>query len=288
MVSVASLDCRDMHAQAPPAAVLGPGSSPGRRPRSLRCPPFRNARRPARSPPTTLPQVPAFPQRPPPRPEPTNTPPPTSQTAARHPAIRPPPHNWHEVVCALRQTCLVPLQATALAFPFRPPPVLPWWIKAHETRSRTSMSEQDKAGVKPGATSDPKSDAKRQAALQGALTQIERQFGKGTVMRMGDPGRARGRRRDPDRRAGARHRARDRRRPARPDHRDLRPGVVGQDDARLPHPRRGPEARRRVRVRRRRARDGPAVRPADRASTSTSCWSRSPTTASRRWRSSTC
>src|SRR2546421_698124 len=52
------------------------------------------------------------------------------------------------------------------------------------------MSEQEKAGVKPGATPDPngKSDAKRQAALQGALTQIERQFGKGTVMRMGDPG----------------------------------------------------------------------------------------------------
>src|SRR5271154_4348884 len=50
------------------------------------------------------------------------------------------------------------------------------------------MSEQEKAGPKPGATSDPKADAKRQAALQGALTQIERQFGKGTVMRMGDPG----------------------------------------------------------------------------------------------------
>ena len=50
------------------------------------------------------------------------------------------------------------------------------------------MSEQDKAGAKPGASGDPKSDAKRQAALQGALTQIERQFGKGTVMRMGDPG----------------------------------------------------------------------------------------------------
>jgi recombination protein RecA len=50
------------------------------------------------------------------------------------------------------------------------------------------MSENDKAGPRPGATSDPKADAKRQAALQGALTQIERQFGKGTVMRMGDPG----------------------------------------------------------------------------------------------------
>src|SRR5258706_2765298 len=44
------------------------------------------------------------------------------------------------------------------------------------------MSEQDKA-ASPDA-----SDAKRQAALKGALSQIEKQFGKGTVMRMGDPG----------------------------------------------------------------------------------------------------
>src|ERR1700726_4958732 len=48
------------------------------------------------------------------------------------------------------------------------------------------MSENQK-GANVGA-SDPKADVKRQAALQGALTQIERQFGKGTVMRMGDPG----------------------------------------------------------------------------------------------------
>src|SRR3954470_3809264 len=39
------------------------------------------------------------------------------------------------------------------------------------------MSTQDAAATKA-----------RDAALQGALTQIERQFGKGTVMRMGDPG----------------------------------------------------------------------------------------------------
>ena len=36
-------------------------------------------------------------------------------------------------------------------------------------------------------TQDPAAKA-RDAALQGALTQIERQFGKGTVMRMGDEG----------------------------------------------------------------------------------------------------
>src|SRR6266481_626130 len=37
-------------------------------------------------------------------------------------------------------------------------------------------------------TDQEKAAKARDAALQGALTQIERQFGKGTVMRMGDPG----------------------------------------------------------------------------------------------------
>src|ERR1700689_2455404 len=49
------------------------------------------------------------------------------------------------------------------------------------------MSDEQRNAPTVGA-SDPKADVKRQAALQGALTQIERQFGKGTVMRMGDPG----------------------------------------------------------------------------------------------------
>ena len=42
------------------------------------------------------------------------------------------------------------------------------------------MSTQDAAAEK--------AEKARDAALQGALTQIERQFGKGTVMRMGDEG----------------------------------------------------------------------------------------------------
>src|SRR5438445_4841639 len=46
------------------------------------------------------------------------------------------------------------------------------------------MTDEKKTGPVP----DAKLDAKRQAALQGALSQIEKQFGKGTVMRMGDPG----------------------------------------------------------------------------------------------------
>ena len=137
-------------------------------------------------------------------------------------------------------------------------------------------------------TEDEKAAKARDAALQGALTQIERQFGKGTVMRMGDEGAQVQGQRDPDRRAVARPRARHRRRAARAHRRGLRPGVLGQDDARLPRARRGPEARRRLRVHRRRARDGPALRPARSASTSTSCSSRSPTTASRRSRSPTC
>ena len=38
------------------------------------------------------------------------------------------------------------------------------------------------------STQDPAAAKARDAALQGALSQIERQFGKGTVMRMGDQG----------------------------------------------------------------------------------------------------
>jgi recombination protein RecA len=45
------------------------------------------------------------------------------------------------------------------------------------------MSDQNDA-----AAPDGRSDAKRQAALKGALAQIEKQYGKGAVMRMGDPG----------------------------------------------------------------------------------------------------
>src|ERR1039458_7215729 len=75
--------------------------------------------------------------------------------------------------------------APDLASGFRPPPVLPWTLKARENRSPTEMTDYEKGAR---GASDPKSDAKRQAALKGALAQIERQFGKGAVMRMGDPG----------------------------------------------------------------------------------------------------
>ncbi len=124
------------------------------------------------------------------------------------------------------------------------------------------MSVNDR-GATVGAP-DPKADAKRQAALQGALTQIERQFGKGTVMRMGDPGARVNCDAIPTGALSLDIALGHRRRAPRAHRRDLRPGVLGQDDARLPHHRRDAEARRRVRVRRRRARDGPALCPADR------------------------
>ena len=103
----------------------------------------------------------------------------------------------------------------------------------------------------------------REEALDVALGQIERQFGKGSVMRMSDRPQVVDRR-DLDRLALARHRARDRRAAARAHRRDLRPRVVGQDDARLPRDRRGAAPRRHLRLHRRRARDGPAVRAPDR------------------------
>ena len=110
----------------------------------------------------------------------------------------------------------------------------------------------------------------KDAALEAAVKQIEQRVRR----RLGDEARRarrHGRRGDPDRGALARPRARHRRRAARPDRRDLRPRVLGQDDARLPHHRRGPGARRRLRVRRRRARDRPDLRASGSASTPTSC-----------------
>ena len=103
----------------------------------------------------------------------------------------------------------------------------------------------------------------REEALDVALGQIERQFGKGSVMRMSDAAAGVGRG-GLDGLALARPRARHRRPAARTRRRDLRPRVLGQDDARLPRDRRGAASRRDLRVHRRRARDGPDVRAPDR------------------------
>ena len=86
---------------------------------------------------------------------------------------------------------------------------------------------------------------------------------RASVMKMSDRAAGLGRR-GLDGLALARPRARHRRPAARPHRRDLRPGVLGQDDARLPRDRRGAAARRHLRLHRRRARDGPDLREADR------------------------
>ena len=103
-------------------------------------------------------------------------------------------------------------------------------------------------------------DSDKQKALDAALAQIDRAFGKGSAMRLGSreaieietisTGLAR-----------ARHRARHRRPAARPRRRDLRPGKLGQDDPRAARGRRGAEGRRRRRLRRCRACARPDLRP---------------------------
>ena len=102
--------------------------------------------------------------------------------------------------------------------------------------------------------------AERGKAVDAALATIEKQFGRGAIMKLGSREQQVARH-DPDRLDRARPRARRRRHPARPDHRDLRPGVVGQDDRLPARPRRGPGARRRRRLHRRRARARSRLRP---------------------------
>ena len=108
-------------------------------------------------------------------------------------------------------------------------------------------------GRKDASPIDDRNDTQRAKAIEMAVGQIEKQFGKGSIMRLGQKD-AVGRSRDFDRLGQPRLRARHRRRPARPRHRDLRTGVVGQDDAGAAGDRGGAEARRHGGVRRRRAR----------------------------------
>ena len=124
-------------------------------------------------------------------------------------------------------------------------------------------------------------------AVAGAIAAIEKQFGKGAIMPLGG-GEIADDRRHPDRLARPRPRARRRRLPARPRRRDLRPRVVGQDDAHAARDRRRRSAP---------AASAPSSTPSTRstsatrassASTSRSCSSRSPTAASRRSRSPRC
>ena len=98
-------------------------------------------------------------------------------------------------------------------------------------------------------------------ALDAALSQIERAFGKGSIMRLGKNQQGGRDRDDSDRLARPRHRARRRRPAARPRGRDLRAGILGQDHADPACHRRGAEEGRRLRLRRRRTRARSRLRP---------------------------
>ena len=89
---------------------------------------------------------------------------------------------------------------------------------------------------------DPKDTKEKRKAVDLAVSQIERQFGKGSIMKLGD--------REgqdiaviSDDLALGRLRPGRRRHPARPGHRDLRPRIVGQDHPGAARRRRGPAAR---------------------------------------------
>ena len=127
----------------------------------------------------------------------------------------------------------------------------------------------------------------RDKALEMALSQIEKQFGKGSVMKMGEKGddEHRG---HPHRCPGPRPRPRRRRPAPGPGRRDLRPRVVGQVHPRHARRGRGAAQRRHLRLHRRRARHGPGLRQGHRGRRRRAADLASPTPASRRSRSPTC
>ena len=93
------------------------------------------------------------------------------------------------------------------------------------------------------ANRDRAATSNRDRAIDLAVSQIEKQFGKGAIMKLGEDALIRDVADHLDRLARPRHRARRRRLAARPRRRDLRSGVVGQDDARAARHRAGAEAR---------------------------------------------
>ena len=135
---------------------------------------------------------------------------------------------------------------------------------------------------------DAPMDDQKNKALVAALAQIEKQFGKGSIMKMGEAQIANDLHGRLHRLARPRYRPRRRRPAPRPRGRDLRSRVVRQDHA-VPAGRRAdPEGRRRRRLHRRRERARPGLRRQARRERRRPPASRSRTRASRRWRSPTC
>ena len=117
-------------------------------------------------------------------------------------------------------------------------------------------------------------ESSRKTALDAALGQLDRQFGRGTIMRLGDSTVPPRHRDHLDRIARPRRGSRHRRTAARAGRRDLRAGVVRQDD---PFPR-GDRARRSGAAAppHSSTRSTRSIRPTPRKSASTSTISSSP------------
>ncbi len=124
------------------------------------------------------------------------------------------------------------------------------------TPARPQLVRRTRTRQRSGDTMDDN----RKKALAAALTQIEKQFGKGSVMRMGDAGAVRNVEVISTGSLGLDLALGCRRRAQGPGGRDLRPGVLRQDHADPAHRRRGPEAGRHRRLRRRGARPRSGLR----------------------------
>ena len=85
--------------------------------------------------------------------------------------------------------------------------------------------------LKSKAAAPPIASSEKAKALQAALAQIEKQFGKGTIMRLGEGEVIRRHPGGVHRLAGPGHRPGRGRPAARPGDRNLRPGKLGQDHA---------------------------------------------------------
>ena len=87
------------------------------------------------------------------------------------------------------------------------------------------MALETKPAKDPAAEDKHELDPKRKAALDTALAQVEKSFGKGSAMRLGDTARAE-RRGDSHRFVGSRYGARHRRPTQGPHRGDLRPRII--------------------------------------------------------------
>ena len=148
---------------------------------------------------------------------------------------------------------------------FRPELLLTSLACIRPARGTRCWSRRARSSQKPVLTETRRRShaMNREEALDVALGQIERQFGKGSVMRMSDAaqvsiGAVSTGSLSLDLALGIGGLA------TRTRRRDLRARVVGQDDARLPRDRGGAAAGRHLRVHRRGARDGPVLRAAHR------------------------